>query len=75
VEARCFYHQLVVKTLTVRQRETPDREVGKSECCSVMEQIAVVTLLRVKTWLTSNWCFMARKHYRTCKWKKANERE
>ena len=47
------------KTVTVMHRDTPDREVGQSECCTVMVQIAVETLLQVKTLLTSNWCLMA----------------
>ena len=62
------------KTVTVRHRETPDREVERSESCTVMVQIAVAILLQAKALLTFNWCFMARKNDRTCKWKKANER-
>ena len=62
------------KTVTARHRETPDREVEQSESCTVMAQIAVARLLQVKALLTFNWCFMARKNDRTCKWKKANER-
>ena len=62
------------KTVTARHRESSDREVERSECCTVMVQIAVEILLQAKAVLTFNWCFMARKHYRTCKWKKANER-
>jgi len=48
------------KTVTARHRETPDREVGTSECCIVMMQIAVETLLRTKVQLTSNRYYMAR---------------
>jgi len=36
-----------------------------------MVQIAVEILLQAKVLLASNRCFMARKLYRTCKWKKA----
>jgi len=74
VEARRSHRQLAVKTITARQWETSDREVGQSKCCTVMVQIAVEILLQAKALLTSNWCFMARKLYRICKWKKANER-
>jgi hypothetical protein len=63
------------KTVTARHRETSDREVGTSDCCIVMVQIAVETSLRTKVLLTSNWCLMARKLFRTCQWKRANERE
>jgi hypothetical protein len=66
---------MAVKTVTVRHRETPDREVGQSEGCAVMVQIAVETVLRTKVLLTSNGCLMARNLFRTCQWKKANERE
>jgi len=75
VEARRSHRQLAVKTVTARHRETPDREVGTSEGGTVMVQIAVETSLRAKVLLTSNRCLMARKLFRTCQWKKANERE
>ena len=45
---------------SVRHRDTPDREDGKSECCAVMVQIVIETLLQVKTLLTSIWCSMAK---------------
>ena len=39
------------KTVTARHRETPDGEVGTSECCSVMEQIAVENIYRDKSFV------------------------
>jgi len=50
---------MAVKTVTVRHRETPDREVEQSECCAVMAQITVARSLWAKALLTFNWCFMA----------------
>jgi len=48
------------KTLTVRHRETPDREDKQSEGHLVMRWIAVATLPQVKAALTFIWCLMAR---------------
>jgi len=77
VEARRFLSPPAAgpKTITVRHWETSDREVGRSKCPVVMTGITVEILLWAKVELTSNWCLMARNLYRTCKWKKANERE
>jgi hypothetical protein len=41
VEARRSHRQLAVKTLTVRHRETPDRDDKQSEGLLVMRWIAV----------------------------------
>jgi hypothetical protein len=43
-----FLTLLESKTVTVRHRETQDREVEQSECCAVMVQITVGTLLGAK---------------------------
>jgi len=61
------------KTITVRHWETPEREVGRSECPVVMTGIAVGRLT-AKAELTSNWCFVARNLYRIGELRKANER-
>jgi hypothetical protein len=63
------------KTVTARHRESSDREVERSKGHLVMRWIAVETRLMAKARLTFNWCLMARKHCRTLKWEKANERE
>ncbi len=43
-----------------RAAESSDREVGRSECCTVMVQIAVEILLQAKAKLTFNRCIMAK---------------
>ena len=49
VEARrSLLGTLQDKTVTVRHRETPDREVEQSEGCTVMVQIAAAILLQAK---------------------------
>jgi len=48
------------KTVTVRHRETPDREDKQREGHLVMRRITVATLPQMKTALIFVWCLMAR---------------
>ena len=48
------------KTVTVRHRETSDREDKQSESHLVMRWIAVAILPQAKAVLTFVWCLMAR---------------
>jgi len=52
--------KLLGKTVTVRHRETPDREDKQSEGHLVMRWIVVATLPQAKAALTFIWCLMAR---------------
>ncbi len=60
------------KTVTVRQREAPDRKDKQGEGHLVMKWIAVATLPQAKAWLTFVWCLMATNFSEPINWGKQN---